>query len=226
MHRISCIIKNKERGDNSMLSIKEASEFLGVSIDTLRRWERNGKITSIRTEGGHRRYEKKELIKFKKSDCYEHRITIAYCRVSSSDQKEDLQRQIETVSQYCIANGYQFQVISDLGSGLNYNKKGLKELMELICSNRIERIVVNYKDRLIRFGFELIEHLCSIYNVTIEVINLTEDKTYEEELVEDVLSVITVFSAKLYGSRSHKSKKIIATNQALLREEETKGESI
>ena len=208
-----------------MLSIKEASEFLGVSIDTLRRWERTGKITSLRTEGGHRRYEKKELIKFKKDDSLEHRITIAYCRVSSSDQKEDLQRQIENVSQYCIANGYQFQVISDLGSGLNYNKKGLRELIELICSNQIERIVVNYKDRLIRFGFELIEQLCGIYNVRIEVINLTEDKTYEEELVEDVLSVITVFSAKLYGSRSHKSKKIIATNQALLREQETKGEA-
>lgn len=208
-----------------MLSIKEASEFLGVSIDTLRRWERIGKITSLRTEGGHRRYEKKELIKFKKDDSLEHRITIAYCRVSSSDQKEDLQRQIENVSQYCIANGYQFQVISDLGSGLNYNKKGLRELIELICSNQIERIVVNYKDRLIRFGFELIEQLCSIYNVRIEVINLTEDKTYEEELVEDVLSVITVFSAKLYGSRSHKSKKIIAINQALLREQETKGEA-
>ena len=208
-----------------MLSIKEASEFLGVSIDTLRRWERTGKITSLRTEGGHRRYEKKELIKFKKDDSLEHRITIAYCRVSSSDQKEDLQRQIENVSQYCIANGYQFQVISDLGSGLNYNKKGLRELIELICSNQIERIVVNYKDRLIRFGFELIEQLCSIYNVRIEVINLTEDKTYEEELVEDVLSVITIFSAKLYGSRSHKSKKIIAINQALLREQETKGEA-
>ena len=208
-----------------MLSIKEASEFLGVSIDTLRRWERAGKITAFRTEGGHRRYEKKDLIKFKKDDSVEPRITIAYCRVSSSDQKEDLQRQIQTVSQYCIANGYQFQVISDLGSGLNYNKKGLRELMELICSNRIERIVVNYKDRLIRFGFELIEQLCSIYHVTIEVINLTEDKTYEEELVEDVLSVITVFSAKLYGARSHKSKKIIATNQALLREQEAKGET-
>ena len=106
-----------------MLSIKEASEFLGVSIDTLRRWERAGKITSFRTEGGHRRYEKKDLIKFKKDDSVEPRITIAYCRVSSSDQKEDLQRQIQNVSQYCIANGYQFQVISDLGSGLNYNKK-------------------------------------------------------------------------------------------------------
>lgn len=206
-----------------MLSIKEASEFLGISIDTLRRWERVGKITSMRTQGGHRRYDKKELIKFKMGDNSENRITIAYCRVSSSDQKEDLQRQIENVSQYCIANGYQFRVISDLGSGLNYKKKGLQELIELICSNSIERIVVNYKDRLIRFGFELMEQLCSIYNVKIEIINLTEDKSYEEELVEDVLSVITVFSAKLYGARSHKSKKMIATNEALLKEE-TKGE--
>ena len=206
-----------------MLSIKEAAEFLGISIDTLRRWERVGKITSMRTQGGHRRYDKKELIKFKMGDNSENRITIAYCRVSSSDQKEDLQRQIENVSQYCIANGYQFRVISDLGSGLNYKKKGLQELIELICSNSIERIVVNYKDRLIRFGFELMEQLCSIYNVKIEIINLTEDKSYEEELVEDVLSVITVFSAKLYGARSHKSKKMIATNEALLKEE-TKGE--
>ena len=208
-----------------MLSIKEASEFLGISIDTLRRWERVGKITSMRTQGGHRRYDKKELIKFKMGDNSENRITIAYCRVSSSDQKEDLQRQIENVSQYCIANGYQFRVISDLGSGLNYKKKGLQELIELICSNSIERIVVNYKDRLIRFGFELIEQLCSIYNVKIEIINLTEDKSYEEELVEDVLSVITVFSAKLYGARSHKSKKMIATNEVLLKEE-TKGEQV
>ena len=208
-----------------MLSIKEASEFLGISIDTLRRWERVGKITSMRTQGGHRRYDKKELIKFKMGDNSENRITIAYCRVSSSDQKEDLQRQIENVSQYCIANGYQFRVISDLGSGLNYKKKGLQELIELICSNSIERIVVNYKDRLIRFGFELIEQLCSIYNVKIEIINLTEDKSYEEELVEDVLSVITVFSEKLYGARSHKSKKMIATNEALLKEE-TKGEQV
>ena len=206
-----------------MLSIKEASDFLGISIDTLRRWERMGKITSMRTQGGHRRYDKKELIKFKLGDSSENRITIAYCRVSASDQKEDLQRQIDNVSQYCVANGYQFRVISDLGSGLNYKKKGLQELIELICSNSIERIVVNYKDRLICFGFELIEQLCSIYNVKIEVINLTEDKSYEEELVEDVLSVITVFSAKLYGARSHKSKKMIATNQALLKEE-MKGE--
>ena len=199
-----------------MLSIKEASEFLGVSIDTLRRWEKAGKITSSRTSGGHRRYEKKDLIKLKGYNTQENRITIAYCRVSSSDQKDDLQRQINNVSNYCVARGYQFKVISDLGSGLNYNKKGLKELIELICSNSVERLVINYKDRLVRFGFEMIEQLCSIYNVKIEIINHTEDKTYEEELVDDVLSVITVFSARLYGSRSRKAKKFVSTNKEFL----------
>ncbi len=95
-----------------------------------------------------------------------------------------------------------------MGSGLNYKKKGFQELVSRICSNEIERIVINYKDRLIRFGYEIIEQLCDIYNVKIEIINHTEDKTYEQELVEDVLSIITEFSAKLYGSRSHKSSRI------------------
>ena len=199
-----------------MLTIAEASAFLGVHSDTLRRWEREGRITSHRTEGGHRRYEKQDLVKLKNPKSSE-KYTVAYCRVSSGDQKDDLKRQIESVSMYCTAKGYQFKVISDLGSGLNYNKKGLKELIDLICSNSIERIVINYKDRLIRFGFEMIEYLCSIYNVKIEIINLSEDKTYEEELVEDVLSVITVFSSKLYGARSHKTKKIIDTNKELLK---------
>lgn len=200
-----------------MLTIKEASEFLGVSVPTMRRWENEGKITSYRTTGKHRRYDKNDLIRFKSKEDDDFKITIAYCRVSSSDQKQDLERQIENVSNYCIAKGYQFKVISDLGSGLNYNKKGLKELIALICSEEINRIVINYKDRLIRFGYEMIEELCSIYNVKIEIINHTEDKTYEEELVEDVLSVITVFSSKLYGSRSHKAKKIKDVNIAMLK---------
>jgi excisionase family DNA binding protein len=199
-----------------MLSIAEASEYLGVCQDTLRKWERAGKITAHRTEGGHRRYAKEDLVKFKKTDPSD-RYTVAYCRVSSNDQKDDLQRQIDTVSAYCAAKGYQFKVISDLGSGLNYNKKGLRELIDLICSKSIERIVINYKDRLIRFGYEMVEQLCEIYNVQIEIINLTEDKTYEEELVEDVLSIITVFSSRLYGSRSHKINKIVAANKEMLK---------
>jgi excisionase family DNA binding protein len=190
-----------------LLTIKEASEFLGVSIPTLRRWENEKRITSERTEGGHRRYDKNILISLKnKRDNI--KLTIGYCRVSSSDQKEDLERQVTTVSNYCSAKGYQFKIIQDLGSGLNYNKKGLKELISLVCEREIDRIVVNYKDRLIRYGYEIIEELCELNGVRIEVINHTDDKTYEQELVDDVLSIITVFSSKLYGSRSHMVKQI------------------
>lgn len=200
-----------------MLNITEASEFLGVAKSTLRRWEDEGDIQSHRTTGNHRRYDKKDLIKLKSfKQSSGERITIGYCRVSSIDQKDDLARQINTVSNYCSARGYQFRIVSDLGSGLNYKKKGLKELIELICSNEVDRVVINYKDRLVRFGYEMIEQLCQIHSVQIEVINHTEDKSYEEELVEDVLSVITVFSSKLYGSRSRKAKKVINTNKEML----------
>lgn len=191
-----------------MYTIKEASDILGVSISTLRRWEKEGKITSSKTSGGHRRYSIEDLAKYNKKPVKSSRLTIAYCRVSSADQKGDLARQVENVSQYCIAKGYSFKVIEDLGSGINYNKKGLKELITLIQSNQVERIVVNYKDRLIRFGFEMLEQICQFHNVEIDIINHTEDKSYEQELVEDMLSIITVFSSRLYGSRSKKTKNI------------------
>lgn len=189
------------------LPINEASDLLGVSISTLRRWEKQGKLVSERTEGGHRRYNKNSLLSMMKKQENE-KSKIGYCRVSSFDQKEDLERQMHTVSEYCVSKGYQFRIIQDLGSGLNYNKKGLKELINLICNKEVDTIIINYKDRLIRFGYEIIEQLCEINGVKIEIINQTEDKTYEQELVEDVLSIITVFSSKLYGSRSHKIKKI------------------
>lgn len=129
--------------------------------------------------------------------------------------------QVKTVSDYYSAKGYQFKILQDLGSGLNYNKKGLKELIQLICHKEIERVVINYKDRLIRFGYEIIEQLCLINNVEVEIINHSEDRNYEEELEEDVLSVITVFSARLYGSRSHKTKNIMKTNKELFANELT-----
>lgn len=127
-----------------------------------------------------------------------------------------MKRQVETVSNYCAAKGYSFKIIEDLGSGLNYNKKGLKELIHQIQSGKVERIVVNYRDRLIRFGYEIIEQICEFHKVKIEVINFTEDKTYEQELVEDILSIITVFSSSLYGSRSHKQKKILTLVKEML----------
>ena len=135
--------------------------------------------------------------------------TVGYCRVSSHDQKKDLERQKEVVELFCAQNGWQVEIIDDLGSGLNYNKKGLKRLIRLIVDSKVERLVLTHKDRLLRFGRELIFSLCEQFGTKVVIINRTEDSTFEEDLAEDVLEIITVFSARLYGSRSHKNRKIV-----------------
>ena len=107
-----------------------------------------------------------------------------------------------------IAKGYSFDTITDVGSGINYNKKGLIQLINMITDYEVDRIVILYKDRLIRFGYELIENLCSKYGTEIEVIDQTE-KTEEQELVEDLIQIVTVFSCRLQGKRANKAKKLI-----------------
>lgn len=197
-----------------MIGINEACKILGIVPKTLRIWEKEGKIKSIRTEGGHRRYNVADLIGNKK----ENSVTIAYARVSSHDQLEDLKRQEIVLENYCSVKGYNFELISDLGSGLNYNKKGLVRLIKLICSNKIERLVISHKDRLLRFGSELIFSLCENFNVEVCIINKSEHGTFEEDLATDVLEIITVFSARLYGSRSQKNKKIVESLQKVAQE--------
>lgn len=107
-----------------------------------------------------------------------------------------------------IAKGYSFDVITDIGSGINYNKKGLNQLIDMITNSEVEKIVILYKDRLLRFGFEIIENLCNKYGTTIEIIDNTE-KTEEKELVEDLIQIVTVFSCRLQGKRANKAKKMI-----------------
>ena len=107
-----------------------------------------------------------------------------------------------------IAKGYQFEIITDIGSGINYNKKGLNQLIDMITNSEIEKIVILYKDRLIRFGYELIENLCEKYGTTIEIIDNTE-RTEEQELVEDLIQIVTVFSCRLQGKRANKAKKML-----------------
>jgi predicted site-specific integrase-resolvase len=110
---------------------------------------------------------------------------------------------------YCASNGWNFEVISDLGSGINYNKKGLKTLINAIIEDEVGRLVVTHKDRLLRFGAELIFAICEAKEVEVVIINKGEDSTFEEDLAKDVLEIITVFSALIYGVRSHKNKKLI-----------------
>mgnify|MGYP003405400390 FL=1 len=148
----------------------------------------------------------------------ENELTVAYARVSSHDQKEDLERQAEVLAAYCTKQGWNFQVIKDLGSGMNYQKKGLKTLINLILEKKIGRLVLTHKDRLLRFGAELIFTLCELKQVEVLIINKGNEISFEEELAQDVLEIITVFSARLYGSRSRKNKKLVDAAKVLIGE--------
>lgn len=190
----------------SKLSISEAAKLKGVSVSTLRRWEAEGILIPERTANGHRRYDLNQLLGIKKKELS---FTVGYARVSSHEQKDDLERQIQVLELFSAQNGWQIEIIKDLGSGLNYSKKGLKRLITLITNNQVERLVLTHKDRLLRFGSELIFSLCEIFGTEVVIINRTEDASFEEDLANDVLEIITVFSARLYGSRSHKNRKLV-----------------
>ena len=200
--------------ERNLVTISEAAQYLGVSIMTLRRWDESGKLKPIKTVGKHRRYDINDLndYLFHKDDNIikenSHYRVVCYARVSSNDQKDDLERQAILLEEYCKKNNYKYETIKDLGSGLNYKKKGLNKLINKVINKEVDKIIISYKDRLIRFGYELIEHLCNKNDVEIVVLN-NEEKDKNKELVEDMLSIITVFSSRLYGSRSKKHKKII-----------------
>jgi putative resolvase len=199
---------------NRFVKIGKAAEILGVSIQTLRRWEIKGILVSSRTTTGSTRYyDLDKLLGLQNSSSD---LTIAYARVSSHDQKDDLVRQAKFLSSYCTSRGWNHEVIQDLGSGMNYSKKGLKRLLDLILDRKIGRLVLTHKDRLLRFGAELIFTLCEICRVEVVIINQGDDVSFEEELAKDVLEIITVFSARLYGARSHKNKKLVEAAKVLI----------
>lgn len=191
------------------VNIGTAAKELGVAQETLRRWERLGKISVERTLNGHRRYDLAKLRGFVSKNISKERRTIAYARVSSHDQKTDLTRQISVLESFCASHGWTYEILQDLGSGLNYNKKSLKKLIKEICSGTVERLVITHKDRLLRFGAELIFALCEHFSTEVVIMNATEETNFEDDLVQDVLEIITVFSARLYGSRSRKNKKLL-----------------
>ena len=191
-------------------SIGEAAKVLGVSVPTLRRWEASGKLKAAHTAGGHRRYDLAKLRpELFHADAASSRKTVAYARVSSHDQKDDLERQKQVLELYCARQGWTFEVVADLGSGMNYHKKGLKRLLAGILDDEVGRLVIAHKDRLLRFGAELVFAICEAKQVEVVILNQGEDTTFEEDLAKDVLEIITVFSARLYGSRSRKNQKLL-----------------
>ena len=190
-------------------SIHEFSKILGVSAQTLRNWDNNGKLHPHHTSSnGYRYYSHEQLNQVMNIKPNPDRIVIGYCRVSSNKQKDDLERQIDNMKLYLTAQGKPFEIISDIGSGINYKKKGLRELIKKISQNKVDKVVVLYKDSLLRFGFELVEYIAGLYNCDIEIIDSTE-KTEQQELVEDLVQIITVLSCKLQGKRANKARKLV-----------------
>lgn len=193
------------------LTITEAAKLKGVSASTLRRWEAEGKLIPERTANGHRRYDLAHLLGLKR----EGALTIAYARVSSHNQKDDLDRQKQVLELFCASQGWQFQIIDDVGSGVNYSKRGLQHLIRAIADNQVERLVLTHKDRLLRFGSELIFNLCEHFGTEVVIINQTENTSCDEDLAKDILEIITVVSARLDGSRNPKNKRVVEELKAL-----------
>ncbi|MBB1534816.1 IS607 family transposase [Leptotrichia sp.] len=194
-----------------MLSIGKFAKSLGVSIQTLRNWDKEGKLKpTYVTENGYRYYSEDLLNKFRniKNVNKIKKKNILYARVSTKNQKDDLNRQIDNLKQYAYSKGYSFEIITDIGSGINYKKEGLLKMINLVECGKVDRIIVLYKDRLIRFGYDLIEYICKLNDTKIEIVdNSTISK--EQELTEDLIQIITVFANRLYGAKSKKTINLI-----------------
>ena len=205
--------------DEEFVSGKEASKTLGVHQRTLYQWEEKGQIQTIRTPGNKRLYNVKKFLELNKCkdkpideckdlddlDKKQERLNICYTRVSTINQKNDLDRQKDLLK----AKYSDYIFIEDIGSGLNLNKRGLNKIIHLAIQGKVNELVVAYKDRLTRFGFELIEEIITKYSKgKIIILNKRQDTDPEEELVKDVMTIMNVYVAKMNGLRRYKNKPI------------------
>ncbi len=192
------------------LSSKTVTQILGVTAQTLRNWDKEGKLKPAYTKSnGYRYYSEDSILAYTQERKTKKELNVvAYARVSSKKQSDDLERQVNNLKTYLDTNYTGYEVITDIGSGINYNKPGLKRLIEKINRKEVDLIVVLYKDRLLRFGFELVEYFAELNNVKIEVLDRT-DKTQDQELVEDLVQIITAFSCKLQGKHKAKAKTVM-----------------
>ena len=198
---------------DQMMTIRQAAEYLNVIQDTLRRWDASGKLKPLKTSGGHRRYRKSQLDAFMGCNVEEEQpneaVCATYARVSSNEQKQkgDLDRQSQRLSEYCAKhNLYVGYIIKDTGSGLNDNRPGFNRLTELVISRKVNKLIVEHKDRLTRFQFSFIKKMFESYGCKVIVIN-EADVSSENELAADMMNLLASFSGKFYGRRSADRRK-------------------
>lgn len=195
-----------------LLSIGEAADQLGVAVGTLRRWHRQGRLApAARTADGHRRYLRDTLRASLGTAPAPTGKIVCYARVSSHDKAEQLKTQAARLEKHCADAGFaDVEVVTDLGSGLNYHKKGLQRLLQDILRGRVARLVLVTKDRLLRFGSELLFRICEYFHVEVVVLDAAAAVSREQQLTEDLVEILTVFSSRLYGSRSRKNLRALA----------------
>ncbi len=189
--------------NHRFLPIRKVADMLGLSVQTIRRWEKGGKLKAIRSPGNQRLFsvdEVKRLVGIPPGS----RVVI-YARVSSAKQKTDgnLGRQVDRLHTHAIEHGYDVvRVFSEQASGINENRKQLSALLRLAEERQMERVLIEFPDRLARFGYRYLERFLNSHGVAVEATHKTEPKSSQEELVQDLLTIVTVFSARLYGKRS------------------------
>jgi len=198
-----------------LYTMKEASKLLGVHIRTIQKWDKEGKIRCVRTVGGKRRVPESEIKRI--LGIQEERKIIGYARVSSHTQKDDLERQIELIKSYAKEKGWEIEILKDIGSGLKEDRRNFKRLLKMVMNKEVSKVVIAYPDRLTRFGFKILKEFFKSYGTEIVAIN-HEEKSPTEELVEDLITIISHFAGKLYGMRSHKYKKVMEGAKKLIQD--------
>lgn len=189
-------------------NVREFAHLVGVSVKTLQRWDREGRLVAGRTITNRRVYTDEDLAKAlgRVHIPEDNRDVVAYVRVSTRAQKPDMANQRTALEAYCLEHGHSVTLwLEDYGSGLNFKRRNLRKLITMIITGRIRQVIVAHKDRLARFGFDLVDYLCQIHDCELLVVN-GEELSPEQELVQDVLAILHVFSARLYGLRSYRQK--------------------
>lgn len=184
----------------------EAAKYLDVYPKTLQKWDRTGQLVAHRTKTNRRYYTQEQLDDWLNKKPQKNQKMVAYARVSSTHQRDNLKDQMAFIRSYCIAKGIILdEEISDIGSGLNYNRPKWNKLLKEVEKGQIGTIYITYKDRFIRFGFDWFEQFCQDHGCQIVVLN-NPDTSPEEEITEDLLSIIRVFSCRSYGLRKYKKQ--------------------
>ena len=209
-------------GSEKLLRPKEVCQRLGVSYSTLSRWVREGRVRAVRTAGGKFRIPESEVRRIAEGLPISKEVrAVIYTRVSSPDQRSDLERQIQYLTEYCASKGYRVvDLLSDVASGLKADRKGLLKLFDYVVNRQVDVVAITYRDRLTRFGFDYLEYFFKQYGVRVEVVFGEEPKDAYQELVEDLVEIVTSFAGKLYGMRSYRRKKLVEGFKKLLDEVE------